>query len=144
MSLYESNYLRLARLVPDLDFPFDSAVSRSELDLPLYLSVLERSRYTADIRLTYHFQDEGCQLVYEPDVHMRIYRDAGLAEAFRLGPSSHVNVLNGLFDFDFETGGHLQRRWARNLVLNKWLTFCLNRGHGFTTAGRPRLGAASE
>lgn len=144
MSLYESNYLRLARLVPDLDFPFDSAVSRSELDLDLHLSVLERNRYTTDIRLTYWFREKDGEAIAEPDVHMRVYRDAGLVEAFRLGPAPHVPVLNGLIDFDFETGSHLQHRWTRNLVLNKWLVFCLERGHGFTTAGRPRLDAADN
>lgn len=139
MSLYENNHLRLERLVPDLDFPFEAAVSRSELDLDLHLSVLERNRYTTDIRLTYWFHDDPARPVAEPDLHMRVYSDAGLVEVFRIGPAPHVAALNGLLDYDCETGSWLERRWARNVILNKWLSFCLNRGHGFATAGRPRL-----
>jgi len=135
MSLYESSYQRLARLVPEIDFPFDEAVSRTRLDTDLHLRVLDRCKYTTDVHLTYWFHD-GRRTAPDPDVRVRVYHDAGLAEALRCG--SHLPGVgpNGL---DLESGSHLERRWARNLLLNKWLAFCLSRGHGFATAGRPRL-----
>src|SRR5690606_33119920 len=30
----------------------------------------------------------------------------------------------------------LDQRWARNMMLNKWLEYCLERGHRFTPATR--------
>ena len=28
----------------------------------------------------------------------------------------------------------LDRRWSRNMLLNKWLEFCAERGHSFASA----------
>jgi uncharacterized protein YqiB (DUF1249 family) len=30
----------------------------------------------------------------------------------------------------------LGERWLRNMMLNKWLDYCLERGHEFTPAAR--------
>jgi hypothetical protein len=30
----------------------------------------------------------------------------------------------------------LDQRWARNMMLNKWLEYCAERGHRFSTATR--------
>lgn len=139
MALYESNHQRLARLVPDIDFPFDEAVSRSEQDADLHLSVLERCKYTTDVHLTYWFKDDAGSAA-DPDVVVRVYHDAGLAEALRCGPNLPGIDPRGL---DLESGTHMQRRWARNLLLNKWLAYCLEHGHGFATADRPRLPISS-
>src|SRR5918996_5505492 len=57
MSLYESNYIRLAWLVPDLRGLEAAQVSTVAGDCPLHLSVDERSRYTTSLRLTYVFDD---------------------------------------------------------------------------------------
>lgn len=140
MALYESNYQRLARLVPEIDFPFDQAVSRTRRDTDLHLRVLERCKYTTDVHLTYWFEDAQGSAA-DPDVLVRVYHDAGLAEALRCGPHLPGVDPRGL---DLESGSHMERRWARNLLLNKWLAFCLIHGHGFATAERPRLPLPSD
>jgi uncharacterized protein len=122
MALYEDSYARLLQLLPEPDFPFDAAVSRSALDRELHLRVLERSRYTVTLNLSYRFEEAGTVLV-EPDVDIRVYRDVALAEALRVGPHAHCAVLRDL---------------DRELVLNKWLAYLLAHGHGFSLAGRPR------
>lgn len=134
MALYEDSYARLLQLVPEPDCPFEQAVSRSQLDRDLHLHVLERSRYTVTINLSYRFEQAG-SLLAEPDVDIRIYRDAMLAEALRVGPHAHCAVLR---DLDRELGPMIEGRWGRNLLLNKWLAYLLTRGHGFSVAGRPR------
>jgi uncharacterized protein YqiB (DUF1249 family) len=138
MALYEDSYQRLLRLVPEPEIPFDHALSRSDLDRELQLTVLERSRYTVTLNLTYRFQEAGRVLV-EPDVDIRIYRDAALAEALRVGPHAHCAVLQ---DLDRELGPMIQGRWGRNLLLNKWLNYLALQGHGFALAGRPRAATA--
>src|SRR5688572_19892869 len=86
MSLYESNYLRLASLAGDLRRLADERVSGVADDLILRLSVTERPPSTTIFDLTYLFsQGEGhgvdCSegVTTYPDMRVRIYHDARLA-----------------------------------------------------------------
>jgi len=133
MALYESNYRRFERLAPELDLPFDEATSRGE-DAVLYLRVLERCRYTTTVNLTYWF-GEGADARPDPDLRLRIYRDAQMAEAVYCDSRSRYAALAGLPDIDDDV---LENQWPRNLLLNKWLSYCLARGHSFGGAHRPR------
>jgi uncharacterized protein YqiB (DUF1249 family) len=92
MSLYESNYLRLLRLIPELerlDGCFRSSVAG---DCDLHVEILERCRYTVTLSLTYYFDDEG-RRVADPDMLVRAYLDGRLAEAMRLtGTHQHAEL----------------------------------------------------
>lgn len=127
MHLYESNFLRLHWLVEDLHYLPDEACSRTVSDLPLHLTVLDRSRYTTTLRLTYLFED-AAGLVADPDLSIRVYHDAGLAEAMGCR-SQHLH--RALRAFDAGPGEELNRRWGRNNMLNKWLEYCADHGHRF-------------
>jgi uncharacterized protein len=125
MSLYESNYLRLASLAGDLRQLPDARVSRVADDCDLRLSVTERSPYTTSFDLTYVF-DEG-QSTY-PDMRVRVYHDARLVEAQEWATQHDhqaLKAMRGLAERE------LDQRWARNTMLNKWLEYCIDRGHGF-------------
>ena len=50
MTLYESNYVRLGWLLPDLQSLDAQRVSSPDTDLPLHARLLERARYTTTIR----------------------------------------------------------------------------------------------
>lgn len=134
MALYESNYRRFVRLVPDIDLPFDAAVSHSPSDRDLHLRVVERCRYTTTVHLSYWF-GEGKDAQADPDLGIRLYRDAELAEATHCQARSRYAALPGL---DLEHEAALDAQWPRNLLLNKWLAFCLQHGHGFAHVDRPR------
>jgi hypothetical protein len=133
MGLYESNYRRFERLVPELDLPFDAAESHGA-DTTLYLRVIERCRYTTTVHLTYWF-GSGEDLRADPDLLLRVYRDAQLAEAISCDARSRYVALAGVPEIDADV---LQTQWPRNLLLNKWLAYCLGQGHGFGAAHRPR------
>ena len=45
LDLYERNFRLLERLVPELNLPFDHAISRCDRDPPLHLNVMDRDRY---------------------------------------------------------------------------------------------------
>jgi len=100
-------------------------VSESADDLPLHLSLVERSRYTTTVRMTYYFDDEEGQ-VADPDLLVRIYHDALLVEAMACTPRHRHEALR---DFDTRPGAELSRRWVRNVMLNKWLEYCAEKGH---------------
>ena len=125
MALYESNYLRLLRLVPEiarLDGCFRSRVAG---DCDLHVEILERSRYTVTLSMTYHFEtDDG--LLVDPDMTVRLYLDGRLAEAMAIGRRQRHATLRRLVH---EHRRELDQRWRRNTVLNKWLEYLSDQGH---------------
>ena len=68
-----------------------------------------------------------------PDMRVRIYHDAHLVEA------------QALQAFPRDRRGsperELDQRWARNMMLNKWLEYCVERGHRFSSRTEQRAGA---
>jgi uncharacterized protein len=130
MSLYESNYLRLKRLLGGvLPEPGDALLSRVPGDPALHVDGLERSRYTTTLRMTYWFDG-----LADPDLIVRVYHDANLVEAMQCGSHRRHRLLKR---FPTGDGGELQRRWMRNLMLNKWLEYAHERGHRFGPAVLP-------
>ena len=125
MALYESNYLRLLRLLPELEQLDGCFQSRVAGDCDLYLEVLERCRYTVTLSLTYHLKtDDG--LILDPDITVRAYLDGRLAEAMMVGNRQRHMVLRKFLD---EHKRELDLRWRRNIVLNKWLEYLSDQGH---------------
>jgi hypothetical protein len=137
--LYERNFRLIECLAPELEMPFDDAFSYSSTDLPLRLTVLERGRYTTAFRLTYEFADAS-GTVMEPDLKVRVYRDARLAEALTC-PSRPAWLATE--EGDPQALRYLDDQWGRNLLLHKWLHYLLGHGHGFGLAARPRLAVST-
>lgn len=125
MALYESNYLRLLRLIPEvaqIDGCFRSRVAGT---CDLHVEVLERCRYTVTLSLTYHFEtDDG--LLVDPDMTIRVYLDGQLAEAMAIGQTQRHVALR---QFVREHRSELDLRWQRNSILNKWLEYLSDCGH---------------
>jgi uncharacterized protein YqiB (DUF1249 family) len=125
MALYESNYLRLLRLLPELERLDGCFSSRVAGECDLHLEILERSRYTVTLSLTYHLEtDDG--LLVDPDITIRAYLDGGLAEAMAIGDRQQNFALRKLVR---EYRCELDQRWQRNMVLNKWLEYLSDQGH---------------
>ena len=126
MTLYESNYIRLGWLVPDLRRLSGALTSAVRGQPALELAVLEQCRYTTTLGLSYMF-DDGGDPVREPGLEVRVYHDARLAEA--CGTAAHPQLRR----FAAATPGDRGQRWSRNMLLNKWLEFCAGGGHRFVT-----------
>jgi uncharacterized protein len=127
MTLYESNFVRLGWLVSDLRSVTMRRVSRSASDCDLHLTPLELCRYTSVFRLTYGFESDSTRL-RDPDLEVCVYHDARLAEVrgFR-GFQRHPQLAKLHSGLNRE----LDQRWTRNMMLNKWLEYCAERGHHF-------------
>ena len=125
MALYESNYLRLLRLVPELERIDGCYRSRVAGDCELHVDVLERCRYTVTLSLTYYFEGEDGP-VADPDMTIRAYLDGQLAEVMNLG---NIQRHAQLRRFVKEHRAELDARWRRNVVLNKWLEYLTDQGH---------------
>ena len=75
--------------------------------------------------LTYQFDsDDG--FIADPDVKVRAYLDGRLAEALSLGGNLRHEKLRRLIRMGRR---HLNARWKRNVVLNKWLEYLNDQGH---------------
>jgi len=135
MGLYESNFIRLGWLIEDLPALEGSHRSRVAEDCELLLTVEERAAYTVMLNLTYLWpaaspEDQAFAL---PDMRLRVYHDARLAEAHSWATSHGHQTLRHLRD---RAERELDQRWARNVMLNKWLEYCVERGHRFSPATR--------
>lgn len=133
MSLYESNYVRLGWLAGDLARLEGQRASRIEHDCELVLTLCERTRYTSTVNLTYWLADRGGPQAV-PDMRLRVYHDARLVEALEWARTHEHGRLRALRR---AAERELDQRWARNVMLNKWLEYCVERGHRFPTATRP-------
>ncbi len=133
MALYESNYLRLSWLTGSLQALGGRHRSAVGGDCDLLLSVTERTPYTTTLNLTYDLgSSTDDSLVSEyPDMGIRIYHDAHLVEAQEWAGTHPHGVLQALRR---RAERELDQRWARNMMLNKWLEYCLERGHRFSSA----------
>ncbi|MGH8221553.1 MAG: DUF1249 domain-containing protein [Woeseiaceae bacterium] len=125
MSLYESNYLRLLQLVPEIERLDGYYQSRVAGDCDLHVEINEKSRYTTTLSLSYFFYENGKRIA-DPDMLVRVYFDGGLAEAMNYcGAGRH----RGLRRFARACRHELDTRWQRNMVLSKWLEYLIDQGH---------------
>ncbi|HEY4974268.1 MAG TPA: DUF1249 domain-containing protein [Steroidobacteraceae bacterium] len=132
MSLYESNYLRFLHMAGDPTRLRGTLISRVDGDCELHLAVLEHMPYTSMLTLTYVLPS-GAAGCFErlPDLRLRAYHDARLLEADQLRqqqPKEHNTRRRDPLQGERE----LHQRWTRNMMLNKWLEYCVERGHRFT------------
>jgi uncharacterized protein len=132
MSLYESNFIRLGWLAGELDRLAGRHRSRVPEDCDLLLTVVARSPYTSTAHLTYVLP-EGSGAIRYPDIRLCIYHDAHLVEAQEWADAHGQQP--GL-KRPRKPERELDQRWARNMMLNKWLEYCAERGHRFSTATR--------
>jgi uncharacterized protein len=130
MSLYESNFIRLGWLAGDLALLAGRHRSQVPGDCDLLLTVGARSPYTSIAHLTYVLP-QGSRAVAYPDIRLCIYHDAHLVEAQEWAAVPGQPVLRTK-----RPERELDQRWARNVMLNKWLEYCAERGHRFSTATR--------
>jgi uncharacterized protein len=127
MTLYESNFVRLGWIAPDLQRLAGESISRTAADCDLHLKVLERSRYTSVLRLTYEFE-YGAGIIRDPDLEVCVYHDARLAEVRSFcGFVRHSHMAR----LQVQVKRELDQRWSQNMMLNKWLEYCAERGHRF-------------
>ena len=130
MTLYESNYIRLRGLMGDVRSMAGRIVSSTPSDCDLHVEIVEHSPYTTVLRLTYVFDEPAGQLA-DPDLEVRVYHDARLAEASRC---ARWVKHPGLESIRSGLSVALGERWLRNMLLNKWLDYCVDRGHRFAEA----------
>ena len=138
MALYAENHGRLVRLFAPGGLAVGSHVSSVGDGLGVRLDVLERHRYTLELRLTYDLLDP---LTGEPDpsAYLRLYQDARQVETTHCYVGRRWQDVMGMFPPPAELVDH---RLRMNTFLGKWLEYLADCGHGVATlrpAGPVRL-----
>ena len=136
MTLYESNYIKLHNLTAAFHWPSDIVISASPEDIDLHATITRREPYTTTLKLTYWFPEAEGITVADPDLILRVYHDARLAEAVS-GRERHCH--HKLRELAASSGAELDRRWRVNMTLNKWLDYLFDVGHRLDrSVTRPR------
>jgi len=123
LALCEENYRHLHQLVPQLRRLQGEHRSSRPDHQDLHLTIVEQTRYTTLLRLTYRFPhaDGGKS---DPDALLRVYHDARQVEVEDLRqqalPTHRLYEAPGLLN-----------KWRVNLFVAKWLAFCIRQGHLF-------------
>lgn len=131
MDMYEDNYIKLRKLIPNVALITTPQISESAGHLNLHLKITERSKFTTTLILSYCFSADGsCDNAdgksrMEPNLKIRIYHDAGLAEVMS-GKLHHGRLV-----LDHLPSDALKEKWQLNRFLGKWLKYCLRQNHSF-------------
>jgi hypothetical protein len=128
MELYETNYIRMMCLCPGLHGLTHNLVSSVDGALDLHLQLLERSKYTTTILLTYYIKDDLGRLKPEPNLVIRIYHDARQAEVLS---RSYRRVRREIEASNSQGSPELNNKWILNRFLYKWLGYCRFQDHSF-------------
>ncbi len=129
MALYAENHQRLTRLFEPADLAPGRYVSHVGDGLDVHLELIAQHAYTAEIRLSYGFQDP---LTGEPDpsAFLRLYRDARQVEATHCYVGRRWQDVIGMYP---PAAAVLDHRMRMNTFLGKWLQYLAERGHGVAT-----------
>lgn len=133
MALYEANFIKLSQLIDGLPDCTGHHLSRSDTDYNLHLSVEGRTKYTCELRLTYLFdesEDSSGDIgpIADPDLVTKVFLDARMADVQSWINLSRHEMLRSLHD---RYRREIDRRWARNMMLGKWLDYLLDNRHFF-------------
>ncbi|MDE2234101.1 MAG: DUF1249 domain-containing protein [Gammaproteobacteria bacterium] len=126
MTLYEGNHAKMRQLLGNLRYLPSQLMSKSATDLSIHLSLHGRSKYTSTLCMTYWFDDDVKSS--DPELVVRIYHDARLAEAVSCREHPRHPVFNG----GCSPGAKpMEKRWLLNMLLCKWLEYCIDHRHVF-------------
>ena len=122
MTLYESNYVKLNHLFPNIKQYDDDRSIKSPFGNDIQLGVNKKTKYTMIISMTYSFEEREI-IEYEPNLAIKIYFDSRSAEVIGIGKLSKKNILR---DITYQNKNIINQLWRRNIILNKWLDYIID------------------
>lgn len=122
-----NNYQKLLNLIPNIKSFTQTAVGQAPQKPDLQLEVLERSAYTLTVKLSHRFSQLPNDL-WMPEVEIRMYLDAEVAEVLRDHARSNVSRV---YKDPGKTTEILNYKWQLNYFLTKWLDHCLSIDYQF-------------
>lgn len=127
MQIYAANYLLFCRMFPTEIDVGESITMKPSSDSDHYamssleLLCKEQTRYTSLFSIRQHFR-HNLPGLSEPDMEVRLYHDAGLAEVCA---SQQISRLKPRYDYPNHQMYQQDEKQQVNLFLYDWLHFCL-------------------
>jgi uncharacterized protein YqiB (DUF1249 family) len=125
MEMYEINYIHLRLLCGDIRTLSDESISiLPSGGIPVRIKILERSRHTTILIITYLFEEKEKR----PDLKVQIYHDSRQADVInRRCRFTQKNIRI----WEQNTDSVLLCRWRLNRFLYKWVKYLHRQGHHF-------------
>lgn len=126
MAVCEANYLRLMKLLPDLDTQ-DSRefqIAWRGQQVQIRLEVDERFRYTTTILISQQIEPHS-RWLESPQLAVRLYHDASMAEVISI---KRRQQLAGRYNYPNPQMHQPDEKIQLNEYLAEWLSQCLERG----------------
>ena len=127
MSMCEANYVRIMKLMPDLDDcdQREFQVSWSGHQAFLRLKVDERFKYTSTVLISHSYENSSPWLD-TPGMVVRLYHDASMAEVICMQKRKQ---LSGVYSYPNQKMRQPDEKLQLNEYLGEWLSECLSHGH---------------
>lgn len=124
MANCEANYLRLMRLMPDIDQRDECAfeVHCHQQQSIVRLQVEERFTYTTTVLVSQSFDHRWLEA---PSLSVRVYHDARAAEVVCLKSRRH---FRGVYSYPNDQMHQRDEKAQLNQYLGEWLSHCLTHG----------------
>ncbi|SIQ73027.1 DUF1249 domain-containing protein [Marinobacterium stanieri] len=126
MAQGEANYLRLLKLLPDLD-SCDQREFLVELDgqrVRVRLEIDERFTYTTSVVVSQQYENASVWLE-SPRLVVRLYHDARVAEVIC---TRQRRQLSGVYSYPNQQMRYPDEKAQLNAFLGEWLSHCLAHG----------------
>lgn len=125
-ALCEANYVRLLKLLPDLDARDlqEYRICAQGHRLLVRLEVEERFRYTSTVVVSQRLED-GSPWLESPRLLVRLYHDARMAEVLC---NRQRRQLSGRYPYPNPQMHQPDEKLQLNAFLGEWLSQCLHHG----------------
>jgi len=125
MEMYEINYMQLRLLCGDIKRLNGSYLSTQVNGISLRLDVIEQTRHTSVLLMTYDFSENEDP---RPDLNIQIYHDSRQANVIScrckfIGEQARLRALGN--------ESQLLCQWRANRFLFKWVKYLKRQGHQF-------------
>lgn len=120
-TLCEVNYVRMLRLLPDLDVESQSYQFGTEQKLQYQICIVDASRYTTTLDVL-QLSDTLPQWL-KPAMNVRLYHDARMAEVLS---SQNVSAIKPSYGYPNQKMHQKNEKEMVNSFLAEWLVFCLS------------------
>ena len=125
MALYESNFLKLMKLIPDIKTYKNNQMMEALGEDDIYLTDFERTKYTISFSMTYIFNNQN-DVYFDPNIKVKVYFDGSLAEVLSINEKQNKNELMKLVT---QKKGGISSLWRKNIIFNKWLEHILDKDY---------------
>lgn len=122
MNIYEHNFARLVRLLPEILISQNRFLHQALKDLVISIEVLESHRYTTVIRMAQELE-VSIPGVESPAMVVRVYHDAKVAEV--LSYQGHFR-FNPKYEYPNPKMRQIREKRRVNDFLGEWLDYCLS------------------